>query len=126
MEDIDQLVGGPESFVRHYGAFAVANVPQAPRFISRSLSLLNGSQRKSHASRPRHTPPNRVWNGIFAAGDWPAKRGPKTTSPRGDRKSETTTRREMAAKTAFLLANYQSRVSEDWVVGAPGLEPGTR
>jgi len=22
----------------------------------------------------------------------------------------------MAAKTAFLLANYQSRVSEDWVV----------
>src|SRR6516164_4852491 len=75
---------------------------QAPRFISRSLSLLNGSQRKSHASRPRHTPPNRVWNGIVAAGDWPAKKGPKTTSPRGDRKSETTTRREMAAKTAFL------------------------
>jgi hypothetical protein len=28
---------------------------------------------------------------------------------------------EMAAKTAFLLASYQSRVSEDWVV-----EPGTR
>jgi hypothetical protein len=41
------------------------------------------------ATRPRHTPPNRVWNGIFAAGDWPAKRGPKTASPRGDRKSET-------------------------------------
>ena len=32
--------------------------------------------------------------------------------------------REMAAKTAFLLASYQSRVSEDWVVAAPGLEPG--
>jgi len=32
----------------------------------------------------------------------------------------------MAAKTAFLLASYQLRVSEDWVVGAPGLEPGTR
>ena len=34
--------------------------------------------------------------------------------------------REMAAKTAFLLASYQLRVSEDWVVGVPGLEPGTR
>src|SRR6516162_5514201 len=34
--------------------------------------------------------------------------------------------REMAAKTALLLASYQLRVSEDWVVGAPGLEPGTR
>jgi len=33
--------------------------------------------------------------------------------------------REMAAKTAFLLASYQLRVSEDWVV-VPGLEPGTR
>ena len=34
--------------------------------------------------------------------------------------------REMAAKTAFLLTSYQLRVSEDWVVGASGLEPGTR
>jgi len=34
--------------------------------------------------------------------------------------------REMAAKTTFLLVSYQLRVSEDWVVGAPGLEPGTR
>ena len=33
---------------------------------------------------------------------------------------------EMAAEMAFLLASYQLRVSEDWVVGAPGLEPGTR
>ena len=33
--------------------------------------------------------------------------------------------REMAA-TAFLFASYLPRVSEDWVVGAPGLEPGTR
>ena len=33
--------------------------------------------------------------------------------------------REMAAKRAFLLASYQLRVSEDWVVGQPGLEPGT-
>jgi hypothetical protein len=29
----------------------------------------------------------------------------------------------MAAKTAFLLASCQLRVSEDWVVGKPGLEP---
>jgi hypothetical protein len=34
--------------------------------------------------------------------------------------------RELAAKTAFLLASSQSRVSEDWVVGAPGIEPVTR
>src|SRR6516162_6427606 len=34
--------------------------------------------------------------------------------------------REMAVKTAFLLASYQLRVSGDWVVGPPGLEPGTR
>ena len=34
--------------------------------------------------------------------------------------------REMGAKAAFLLASCQLRVSEDWVVGAPGLEPGTR
>src|SRR5215470_4442280 len=33
--------------------------------------------------------------------------------------------REMAAEMAFLLASYQLRVSEDWVVGAPGLEPVT-
>src|SRR5215475_5116609 len=32
----------------------------------------------------------RVWNGIFAAGDRPAKRDPKTMSPRRDRKLETT------------------------------------
>ena len=34
----------------------------------------------------------RVWNGIFAAGDWRAKRDPKTMSLRRGRKSETTTR----------------------------------
>src|SRR6516164_3571975 len=33
----------------------------------------------------------RVWNGIFATGDWHAKRGLKAMSPRRDRKSETTT-----------------------------------
>ena len=40
----------------------------------------------------------RVWNGIFAAGDWRAKRGLKTMSPRRDRKSETTTREKWAQK----------------------------
>ena len=34
--------------------------------------------------------------------------------------------RKMAAKTAFLLASYQLRVSEDWVVGTTGIEPVTR
>ena len=34
--------------------------------------------------------------------------------------------RKMAAKTAFVLEGSNTRVSEDWVVGAPGLEPGTR
>jgi len=34
--------------------------------------------------------------------------------------------REMAAKMAFLLASYQLRVSEDWVVGTTGIEPVTQ
>ena len=42
--------------------------------------------------------PLRVWNGIFAAGDWRAKRGLKTMSPRRDRKSETTTREKWPQK----------------------------
>jgi len=36
--------------------------------------------------------PCRVWNGIFAAGDWRAKKDLKTMSLRRDRKSETTAR----------------------------------
>jgi hypothetical protein len=51
------------------------------------------------------------------AGDDVSKRRPEI----GDHDA-----REMAAKTAFLLASCQLRVSEDWVVGAPGLELGTR
>jgi hypothetical protein len=31
----------------------------------------------------------------------------------------------MAAKAGFPLAGFEVLVSEDWVVGAPGLEPGT-
>jgi hypothetical protein len=34
--------------------------------------------------------------------------------------------REMTAKAAFSLADLDAWVSGDWVVGAPGLEPGTR
>jgi len=45
--------------------------------------------------------PLRVWNGIFAAGDWRAKRGLKTMSPRRDRKSETTTREKWPQKRPF-------------------------
>ena len=51
------------------------------------------------------------------AGDDVSKRRPEI----GDHDA-----REMAAKTAFLLASCQLRVSEDWVVGAPGLVRGTR
>ena len=40
--------------------------------------------------------PRRVWNGIFDAGDRRAKKGPKTISPRRDRKSETTTHEKSA------------------------------
>ena len=40
-------------------------------------------------------------NGIFAAGDWRAKRGLKTMSPRRDRKSETTTREKWPQKRLF-------------------------
>ena len=53
---------------------------------------------------PRSPPqarPHRVWNGIFAAGDWRAKRGLKTMSPRRDRKSETTTREKWPQKRLF-------------------------
>jgi hypothetical protein len=32
----------------------------------------------------------------------------------------------MAEKPAFWLTCLNVEVSEDWVVGAPGLEPGTR
>src|SRR6516164_8153770 len=40
----------------------------------------------------------------------------KTMSPRRDRKSETTTREKWPQKWLFLLASYQLRVSEDWLV----------
>jgi len=40
-------------------------------------------------------------NGIFAAGDWRAKSGLKTMSPRRDRKSETTTREKWPQKRLF-------------------------
>ena len=42
-------------------------------------------------------------------------------SSRRDRKTETTTR-EKWPQTAFLLASYQLRVSEDWVVETVDIE----
>ena len=45
----------------------------------------------------------RVWKGIFAAGDWRAKRHPKTISLRRDRNSETTTREKWPQKRPFYL-----------------------
>jgi hypothetical protein len=53
------------------------------------VSHLNASITRSIAAQGR---PLQVWNGIFAAGDWRAKRGLKAMSPRRDRKSKTTTR----------------------------------
>jgi hypothetical protein len=50
------------------------------------------------------------------AGDDVSKQRPEI----GDRHS-----REMAAKTAFLLASRQSRVSADCLVGTTGIEPVT-
>src|SRR5262245_23089456 len=63
----------------------------------------------------------RVWNGIFAARDRRRQTGPgddiSAQRPEiGDHHA-----REIAAKTAFLQASYQLRVSKDWVVGEPGL-----
>ena len=48
--------------------------------------------------------------------------GMKTMSPRRDRKSETTTCEKWPQKTALLLASYQLRVSEDWVVETGWIE----
>jgi hypothetical protein len=55
------------------------------------------------ASSSAQARPLRVWNGIFAAGDWRAKRGLKTMSPRRDRKSETTSREKWRQKRPFCL-----------------------
>ena len=70
--------------------------------------------------------PLRVWNGIFAAGDWRAKRGLKTMSPRRDRKSETTTREKWLLKlgsieiqphfVAWLATDHRIR----WQEPSPG------
>ena len=83
--------------------------------------------------------PLRVWNGIFAAGrqsaagngifvagDRRAESALETTVVLGDRRAPKKKQREMPAKAAISLAGANIQVSEDWVVGAPGLEPGTR
>jgi hypothetical protein len=57
--------------------------------------------RSAEPERPDRAAGLKAWNGIFAAGDWRAKRGPKTTSPRRDRKSETTTREKWPQKRLF-------------------------
>ena len=66
----------------------------------RARPINNGERRSA-------SPPLPVWNGIFAAGDWRAKRGLKTMSPRRDRKSETTTREKWPQKRPF----YQRAIS---------------
>jgi hypothetical protein len=64
----------------------------------------------------------RVWNEIFAAGDRRCQRGPEddVSAQRPEIGDHHT--REIAAKTAFLPASYQLRVSEDWVVETERLE----
>jgi hypothetical protein len=54
------------------------------------------------------------------------KRRWRAMSPSRDQRLETTTREKWPQKRPLLLASCQLRVSGDWVVGAPGLEPGTR
>jgi hypothetical protein len=53
--------------------------------------------------------PLRVWNGIFAAGDWRAKRDLKTISPNRDRNSETTAREKWPQKQPLCLQVLISR-----------------
>jgi hypothetical protein len=87
-------------------------------------------------------------SGFSQEGEWPGpfeRRGPYSSLERDFRRLRLAPRkrpkgdiseqrpefgdwraREMAAKTAFVLEGFNIRVSEDWVVGAPGLEPGTR
>jgi len=65
--------------------------------------------------------PNRVWNGIFGAGDRRAKTGSgdDVSGQRPEIRRDHS--REMAAKAALLRVGSLALVSEDWVVGAPGL-----
>jgi len=62
--------------------------------------------------------PRRVWNEIFAAGDWRAKKGRKDDV--SAQRPEIGDALETAAKTAFLLASDRLRVSRDRV--SDGLE----
>ena len=64
-------------------------------------------------------------NGICAAGDKRTESAPETLSACGDRKAVRKNPQKMAAKAAFSVAGCEVLVSVDWVVGEPGLEPGT-
>ena len=59
--------------------------------------------------------------GFLATGDWRTQKGPEddVSGQRPEIGDQHT--RERTAKTAFLLASYQLRVSQDCVVGKPGL-----
>ena len=72
--------------------------------LERIFDLARKKGRKDDVSPRAHLRsacPIRVWNGIFAAGDWRAKRGLKAMSPRRDRKSETTTCEKWPQKRLF-------------------------
>jgi hypothetical protein len=55
-----------------------------------------------------------------------AQKAPQREDPRAETKNRDRQTQEMAEKSAFRRTGFQQLVSEDWLVGAPGLEPGTR
>jgi hypothetical protein len=57
--------------------------------------------------------PRQVWNGIFDAGDWHAKRDKDDVSAQRPEIGDCHAR-EMAAKTALLLASYQLRQTTEF------------
>jgi hypothetical protein len=63
---------------------------------------------------------------IFAAGDKRAKRRPREKIRAQRPRTAIRQTQEMAEKSAFRRTGFQQLVSEYWVVGAPGLEPGAR
>jgi hypothetical protein len=71
------------------------------------------------------TEPSPPGTGFLAAETGPPKSPPETTDfPRDQKGPEPMA--EIPAQTAYLDLVENYRVWKDWMVGAPGLEPGTR
>jgi hypothetical protein len=67
------------AFVQRPQALNVLAMPQPEAYLGYADKLFDEKDKLTNDA---------VWNGIFDAGDWRAKRGLKTMSPRRDRKSE--------------------------------------